>query len=96
MTDSETPLTIDEWRAYISTLQGARLYSVAAAANNLGFVRQLQQEGFLAEDITDILRMFAEQCAAVGLAPPSGLPGEYTSYYDLLKESPFLSGVGMV
>lgn len=81
------PVTVEEWGAYISTLNGAKLFSVAAAANSLEFVRSMQDEGFPNEDITDILLLFAMRFQQVDLDPPVGFPGEYLSYIDLLDSA---------
>ncbi len=80
----DNPNTVEEWGAYIASLNGPKLFSVATAANSLEFVRELQGEGFSNEDITNILLMFAMRFRKVDLDPPVGLPGEYLSYTDLL------------
>ena len=81
------PVTVEEWGQYITTLNGAKLFSVALAANSLAFVRDLQEEGFPNEDITDVLIMFAMRFRQVDLDPPTGFPGEYLSYPDLLDSA---------
>jgi len=78
------PVTVEEWGKYITTLDGAKLFSVAAAANSLEFVRSMQDEGFSNEEITDILTLFALRFRQVDIDPPEGLPGEYLSYIDLI------------
>lgn len=79
------PVTVEEWGRYISALDGAKLQSVAVAANTLTFVETLKEEGMSGDEITDVLLMFALQFQRRGLDVPAGFPGEYTPYPDLLE-----------
>lgn len=78
------PNSVEEWGAYIGGLTGSELWSKALAANTLSFVRDLQEEGYPARDIADILTMFALQFEADGQIVPSEVEGQYLSYSELL------------
>lgn len=79
------PNTLPEWEEYVHSLPNANFRDVAIAANTLTFVRTLMGEGFTGADIVKILGMFAQRFELQGEAPPTGIPGEYLSYGDLLE-----------
>jgi hypothetical protein len=79
------PNTLPEWEQYVATIPEESFRDVAIAANTLSFVRTLQEEGFLGEDIVKILGMFALRFELDDQALPQGIPGEYLSYSDLLE-----------
>ena len=79
------PNTLPEWELYVASIPEGNFRDVAIAANTLTFVRTLQEEGFLGEDIVKILGMFARRFAVEDQALPQGIPGEYLSYGDLLE-----------
>ena len=65
------PKTLPEWKAYVGKLDGEELRNQALAANSVNFVRMLQEEGYGAQDIHEILLAFARRMAAVGQRLPS-------------------------
>lgn len=81
------PTTIEEWASYIGTLTGDTLYSKALAANTVPFVRRMEEEGYSAGEIEQVLTMFAEQFEHSGQQPPSGVEGTYIDFNMLLEPS---------
>lgn len=81
------PLTLEEWKQYIARLSGKTLLEKARAANSVMFVRTLSDEGMEAEEITEVLRAFAERLVAIGIAVPTRFDGAYLNYADLLPET---------
>ena len=79
------PTTMREWQRYIQGLAGGRLRSVALNAATLDFVRQLQSEGYKAQDISDIFDMFARQFVRDEQLPPGRVPGAYVNYADIVE-----------
>lgn len=67
----EKPETIDEWSAYIQTLEGEDLRSKARAANSWSFVQMLQREGMDPDDITLLMYLFAARMVRTNQMPPS-------------------------
>jgi hypothetical protein len=65
------PKTLPEWKAYVGKLDGEELRREALAANSTEFVRTLQEEGYAAGDIHEILIAYAKRLAAVGQRLPS-------------------------
>ncbi len=65
------PKTVPEWRAYVGKLDGEELRKQALAANSTQFVQMLQDEGYEAGDIHEILVSFAKRMAAVGQRLPT-------------------------
>jgi hypothetical protein len=59
-----TPKTVAEWQSYVGGLTDDVLYDVASAANSASFVRQLQSEGYDADDIHAVLHAFASELTA--------------------------------
>ena len=78
------PKTLVEWRAYISTLSGADLLSKARAANQVAFVRMLEDDGLSPEDIAGVFRGFAERLVDDGQEPPSRFDGSYIDYNKII------------
>jgi hypothetical protein len=66
------PRTVDAWRAYFDTLEGAALLEAGRAANGIRFVRTLGAEGLPPKDVHAVLSALARRFAAAGVAPPSG------------------------
>jgi hypothetical protein len=82
---TDNPRTPREWHAYIKGLRGGRLKSIAVAAATLEFVRQLQDEGYKAQEISDIFEMFARQFVRDEQEPPSRVPGGYVNYASIVE-----------
>ena len=80
----EKPESLEEWQEYISTLSGMGLRDTGISANTLVFVKTLQDEGYSPGEITEILLSFAARIEEDGQVLPDGIPGEYTSYPDLM------------
>jgi hypothetical protein len=68
---SDHPKTLPEWRSYVGALDGEQLRAQAMAANSTGFVKQLQDEGYAAADITAILTTFAKRLSDAGQVLPT-------------------------
>lgn len=64
--------TLEEWSDYLQTLSGAKLRSKAIAANSARFVKLLEEEGYVAEEIEQIVRLFSDRFLALGEEPPGG------------------------
>lgn len=79
--ETTSPATLEEWQSYIQTLEGSDLRSKAIAANSRGFLDALQQDGFLPQESTAILRMFAGRLIQTNQEPPGG---GYVEYFDLI------------
>lgn len=85
MGDIENPVTMEEWSLYIQSIPaGDDLEEIAYAANSLNFVQQLLSEGYDAEDVEGILRLFAMRLQAEGMFVPDNGAGFYVSYISLL------------
>lgn len=83
--EQQNPVTLQEWRTYISRLYGADLISQAVGANSLNFLDALREEGVSNQDFVSILVMFANQFGTANVAPPSFSTGHYLSYPDLIE-----------
>lgn len=80
----KNPQTVHEWRQYIQTLDESNVTRKAMAANSLNFVETLQEEGYSASEIEDILVLFAERMVELDRYVPGNAAGTYTSYQTLL------------
>ena len=80
----KNPQTLYEWRQYVQTLDESNITSKAMAANSLNFVETLQEEGYSASEIEDILVLFAERMVELDRYVPGNAAGTYTSYQTLL------------
>lgn len=80
----ERPETLKEWAQYISGLSGEDLWEQGIAANTLEFVKTLKEEGFSSADVRELFILFVRQYKQSQMAPPSGMPGQYLDYTDLL------------
>jgi hypothetical protein len=80
------PVTLEEWAAYIDTLDGDSLRSKAMAANSLEFVRNLEDEGTAPRTTMKILRLFAARFKAVGQEPPGRYAGALVDYGQLIPQ----------
>jgi len=80
----EYPTTMEEWAVYIDGLSDLRLRDEAITANTYTFVNMMKGEGYTPPNIVEILYSFASRCWEDGQAPPDGIPGEYTSYPELI------------
>ena len=76
------PTSMSEWAKYVLTLYGENLRSKAIAANSFRFVQILQGEGFQAQDIEDIFKLFAARFRETGQVPPSD---GYVNYQELVS-----------
>lgn len=79
------PRTVEEWKTYIGSLHGTELWSKGLAANTLSFVQTLQEEGYVAREIVEILLSFALQYEADGQLIPTDVEGQYLSFSELLN-----------
>lgn len=61
------PETLQDWAAYVATLDGERLVSKARAANTVAFTRTLGDEGLTPDEIETVLGLFARQAARRGV-----------------------------
>ena len=67
------PRTVQEWQEYISTLYDEDLFSKAKAANQILFVRRLQEEdGLEAPQIQQVFEAFARRFLDLERHPPGG------------------------
>lgn len=66
------PMTVPQWRKYISGLAGKTLFSQVCAANTIDFARRLKSEGFSMSDVEAIMAAFAAQCRATNVIIPPG------------------------
>ena len=82
----EHPRTLAEWKVYVQSLSGERLWREANAANTPAFMILLRdEEGLPAADITAILTMFARRLVEEGQRPPGKGPGAYLDMAGLLR-----------
>lgn len=78
------PKSLSEWQDYIRTLSGADLLSKAMAANQVGFVRMLEQDGLSPVDVTGVFKAFADQLLADHQEPPGRVSCSYVNYGALM------------
>lgn len=83
---AEYPTSVREWSKYIEKLSGRRLLDEARAANQVQFVRTLEEEGFKPTEINEIFHLFAQQFISTGQAAPGRFQGHYLNYRDLIDE----------
>lgn len=89
MNENEYPVTLEEWQAYVDSLvEDETIYQNALSAGSLKFGQKLLSEGYSAEDITTIRRMFAKRMVDETVAPP-GRVGACVVDYRELAEFPF-------
>lgn len=74
------PQTVPEWAMYIQSLTGSDLRSKAMAANQVHFVRMLEEDGLSPTDISEVFRLFAQRLVDDGQQPPSRVEGTYIDY----------------
>jgi hypothetical protein len=67
------PETLKEWMEYVSILEPGEIVSKAKAANSKRFFDKMLEEGFTAQDITQIMQAFARRFLDFDLRPPGGL-----------------------
>ena len=79
------PQTVEEWLEYVDSLSPEDLLLKAIGANELVFVKTLQEEGFGPADIGKILTAFATALVAQELPLPN-MPDQYLEYKTLLPE----------
>lgn len=79
------PDTMEDWDYYVGSLSEDQIVSKAYAANTMGFVRQMLEEGYTPQEVERILTLFAERLEALGKMVPDGGAGFYTSYLELLN-----------
>ena len=70
--------TLEEWQAYLQTLEGADLREKTLMANQPAFIQELQGEGYSAAEIHTIFKWLRERFVQTGQLPPSG------GYFELL------------
>lgn len=76
----ENPATLPEWKQYIRSLSGPPLLSKALAANQVAFVRSLEEDGLTPSEIATVLRGFAVRLVEDDQAVPSRVEGSYVDY----------------
>lgn len=78
------PKTLDDWIAYIGTLSGEDLMAKARAANQVAFVRMLEDDDLPPIDIAGVFTAFARRLAEDGQEPPARSDGSYVDFATLL------------
>lgn len=86
----EHPDNLAEWQDHIAGLEGETLRNKAIAANSYRFVQTLQEDGFSAQDIGEVLRMIARQFVVTGQEP---VQDGYVDYKALIAEDPELNAL---
>jgi len=77
----EAPVTMDDWRKYVSGIKDdEELYQTALAVGRMKFNDKLMAEGYSSEDIASIRAMIAQKMAEVELAPPGRTSGNMIDY----------------
>lgn len=76
MTD---PKSLPEWKQYLDGLSGLELRDKAQAANSMGFVEQLEEEGYSPDEIETLFILIARRLKATGQVPP------FEGLYDYVK-----------
>ena len=79
------PQTLDEWQSYVLSLNETDLFNVAVAAGSTKFMNTLLDEGYSADEITTIQKMFAIRFSELGIEPPSRAPGCVVDYRRLIQ-----------
>jgi hypothetical protein len=74
------PKTLPEWQAYVATLSGPDLLSKALAANQVAFVRLLEEDGMSPADIAGVFQAFANRLVEDEQPVPSRTEGCYIDY----------------
>lgn len=64
------PENLGEWAQHIAQLHGPGLRSKAIAANQIGFVRSLLDDGFSPAEVETIFVLLAKQLVRAGQRPP--------------------------
>lgn len=82
------PETLPEWQHYILSLSGPDLLSKARAANQVLFVRALEEDGLPPQDVAKVLHMFAARLVEDGQELPGRYEGAYVDYGALLYPTP--------
>lgn len=90
------PRTPEEWQSYVETLSPEDLYSKASAANQVGFVDTLREEGYSPREITGVFRIFARRLERTGSDIPGKGDGSYLDYNALLDQNRILNAVEIV
>ncbi len=67
------PESLQDWAAYIATLDGARLASKWSAANTIDFAARLQAEGLTQDEVETVYVLFARHAARCGVRLGEGL-----------------------
>lgn len=80
------PNSVREWERYINNLSGRKLWDQARAANQIRFVRLLEEDGFRSSEITQVFRLFAQRFIDTGSVAPGRFDGHYINYRDLIDE----------
>lgn len=78
------PITMEEWAAYVQTLEGSDLRDAAVGAGSIKFGEKLLSEGYPPEDVTGIRTMFALRFLELEEAPPTRVGGCVIDYRSLL------------
>lgn len=83
----EEPENMNEWYEYVQSIDSDELTNKAYAANSLSFVEALQEDGYTAQEIEDILFYFAQRLHEEDtcFVPKKG-SGMYLSYQTLLRD----------
>lgn len=79
------PKTSDEWQKYVDSLGEDELFHVAVAAGSTKFMGVLLEEGYSADEITAIQKMFALRFVELGIEPPTRVSGCVIDYRRLTQ-----------
>lgn len=82
---SAEPKSLAEWKQHLEQLSGLELRDKAQAANSMGFVETLEEEGYSPDEIETLFILIAKRLAATGQVPP--FEGLY-DYGRLAKQTP--------
>jgi hypothetical protein len=64
--------SLEQWRSYVAGIPEAELFDVTQRANTVAFVRGMQEQGYEAQEIHDVLVLFARRFQELGQIPPRG------------------------
>lgn len=79
--------TLQQWQEHITGLDPDALVEQAIAANQIRFVRSLEEDGLSPKDIAAVFMAFAQRMDALELPIPSRIDGAVVDYGNLLQPS---------
>ena len=83
---NQNPQTMDEWRRYIDNLDRTKVHDKAMAANTMGFIEILKEEGYKSGEIEQILVWFGMRLHDEGKFVPGSGGTQYLNYRTLLED----------